>query len=60
MQHGSIPVGGEVGDRVRVGAELTAVTSTSVGTQAAVTVAVEMDSGAKPACVAEWLLLLVG
>ncbi|WP_067707138.1 MaoC family dehydratase [Nocardia yamanashiensis] len=49
----------KVGDRVRAGAELSTVAPTPAGTQMTVTVTVEIDGGAKPACVAEWLLLLV-
>ncbi|WP_063064568.1 MaoC family dehydratase [Nocardia violaceofusca] len=48
-----------VGDRIRAGAELGGVAPTPAGTQMTVTVTVEIDGGAKPACVAEWLLLLV-
>ncbi|KAF0957252.1 MaoC family dehydratase [Rhodococcus sp. T7] len=49
----------KVGDKVRAGAELTAVTPTPAGTQITITATVEIDGGAKPACVAEWVLLLV-
>ncbi|MFE2999085.1 MaoC family dehydratase [Nocardia sp. NPDC059246] len=49
----------KVGDRVRAGAELSAVTPTPAGNQISITVTVEIEGGAKPGCVAEWLLLLV-
>ncbi|MEV0341383.1 MaoC family dehydratase [Nocardia sp. NPDC050713] len=48
-----------VGDRVRAGAELTAAASTPAGTQVTITATAEIEGGAKPACVAEWVLLLV-
>ncbi|MFE3188449.1 MaoC family dehydratase [Nocardia sp. NPDC059240] len=49
----------KVGDRVRAGAVLSAVTPTPAGSQISIAVTVEIDGGAKPGCVAEWLLLLV-
>ncbi|MFI6367696.1 MaoC family dehydratase [Nocardia sp. NPDC050630] len=49
----------KVGDRVRAGAELIATTPTSAGTQIAIRATAEIEGGAKPACVAEWVLLLV-
>lgn len=49
----------KVDDRVRAGAELTAAAALPAGTQVTITVTVEVEGGTKPACVAEWLLLLV-
>ncbi|MGW6728010.1 MaoC family dehydratase [Nocardia sp. NPDC055029] len=49
----------KVGDQIRVGVELTAATALPAGTQVTATATVEVAGGAKPACVAEWVLLLV-
>ncbi|MGW6730160.1 MaoC family dehydratase [Nocardia sp. NPDC055029] len=48
----------KVGDRVRAGAQLMAVEPTAVGVQVTLAVAVEIEESVKPACVAEWLLLV--
>ncbi|GAA3458747.1 MaoC family dehydratase [Saccharothrix longispora] len=48
-----------VGSRVRAGAELVEITDTAQGRQAVVKVTVEIDGHAKPACVAETVVLLV-
>ena len=45
----------KVDDRVRAGAVLTAV----AGTQVTMQVTIEIEGGAKPACVADWVLLMV-
>jgi len=49
-----------VGSRVRAGVELVGLTATPAGTQLAARVTVEIEGGAKPACVAETLSVLVG
>lgn len=48
-----------VNDRVRAGAQLTDVTKTSAGSQVTVTATVEIEGAGKPACVADWVVLLV-
>ncbi|WP_199443872.1 MaoC family dehydratase [Umezawaea beigongshangensis] len=48
-----------VGSRVRAGAELLEVTEVPQGKQAVVKVVVEIENAAKPACVAETVVLLV-
>jgi acyl dehydratase len=48
-----------VGSRVRVGAELVDVRDVAQGTQVCVRYTVEVDGQAKPACVAESLVLVV-
>lgn len=49
-----------VGSRVRAGAELVEVTDLPQGKQAVVKVTVEVEGAAKPGCVAETVVLLVG
>jgi acyl dehydratase len=49
----------KVGDRLRVGAELTDATSVSAGTLVTLHVTAETENNAKPSCVAELVLLLV-
>lgn len=49
-----------VGDRVRAGAELISAAVTAAGTQVTVAATIEIDGATKPACVAEWVLLLAG
>ncbi|WP_405181247.1 MaoC family dehydratase [Nocardia sp. NBC_01377] len=49
-----------VGSRVRASVELVGLTTTPAGTQLAARVTVEIEGGAKPACVAETLSVLVG
>ena len=48
-----------VGSKVRAGAELLALEPASLGYQSTVKITVEIEGGAKPACVAEVLYLIV-
>lgn len=53
------PATAKVGDRLRMGAELTDATSMPAGTLATLRVTAEVEGSAKPSCVAELVLLLV-
>ncbi|MGV0810209.1 MaoC family dehydratase [Mycolicibacterium setense] len=53
------PSAAKVGDRLRVGAELTDATSVPAGTLVTLRVTAEIENCAKPSCVAELVLLLV-